>query len=136
VHWREWEHEDIDFLVSEDLAAIIVLSQCRLLKFFQCLFMRAQPRLLNDLTDYWHPNAEAFMLERQSLTPTTKDIYFLTSLSRRGNLVHLRTFPLEPHNIEELIGLQCEGGTKKLGSHVPIHKINNLSLKVIVLLIR
>lgn len=40
-----------------------------------------------------------------------------------------------PHNIEELIGLHCEAGTEKVGSQMPIHKINNLSLKVIVLLI-
>jgi hypothetical protein len=93
VHWREREHEEIDFLVSEDPAAIIVLSQCGLLKFFQCPFMRAQPRLLNALIDYWHPDAEAFMLEGQSLTPTTEDIYFLTGLSRRGDPVNLHTFP-------------------------------------------
>jgi hypothetical protein len=64
-----------------------------------------------------------------------EDIYFLTSLSRRGDLVNLCTFPPGPHNIEELIGLHCETGTKKVGSQVPIHKINNLSLKVIFLLI-
>jgi len=63
VHWREREHEDIDFLVSEDPVAIIVLSQCGLLKFFQCSFMRAQHILLNALIDYLHPNAEAFMLK-------------------------------------------------------------------------
>jgi hypothetical protein len=135
VHWREREHEEIDFLVSEDPAAITVFSQCKLIKFFQCPFMRAQPSLLNALIDYWHLDAEAFMLEGQSLTPTTEDIYFLTGLSRRGDPVNLCTFPPEPHNIEEFIGLHCEAGTKKVVSQVPIHKINNLSLKVIVLLI-
>jgi hypothetical protein len=34
------------------------------------------------------------MIEGQSLAPTTEDIYFLTSLSRRGEPVNLRTFPL------------------------------------------
>jgi hypothetical protein len=42
VHWREKEHDEIDFLVSEDPSSIVVLSQCGLLKLFQCLFMRAQ----------------------------------------------------------------------------------------------
>ena len=69
------------------------------------------------------------------MTPTTEDIYFLTGLSRRGDPVNLHTFPPEPHNIEELIGLHCEAGTEKVGSQVPIHKIINLSLKVIVILI-
>jgi hypothetical protein len=135
VHWREREHEDVDILVDEDPAAMAALRQCGLWKFFRCPFMRAQPRLLNALVDYWHPDAEAFMIEGQSLTPTTEDIYFLTGLSRRGDPVNLRTFPPGPHNIEELIGLHCEAGTEKVGSQVPINKINNLSLKVIVLLI-
>jgi hypothetical protein len=80
VHWREREHEDIDVLVDEDPDALAALLQCGLLKFFHCPFMRAQPRLLNALVDYWHPDAEAFMLEGQSLAPTTEDIYFLTGL--------------------------------------------------------
>jgi len=62
VHWREREHEDIDSLVHKDPAATTALMQWGLLKFFQCPFMREQPRLLNGLVDYWHPNAEAFML--------------------------------------------------------------------------
>jgi hypothetical protein len=33
------------------------------------------------------------------------------------------------------LGIHCEVGTEKSGSQVPIHNINNLSLKVIVLLI-
>jgi hypothetical protein len=63
VHWREREHEDIDFLVSYDPIFVIVLSQCGLLRFFQCSFLRAQHRLLNSLIYYWHPNAEEFMLK-------------------------------------------------------------------------
>jgi hypothetical protein len=39
--------------------------------------MRAQPRFLNALIYYWHPDAEAFMLEGQSLTPMIEDIYLL-----------------------------------------------------------
>jgi hypothetical protein len=97
--------------------------------------MREQPRLLNALINYWHPDTDAFMLEGQSLTPTIKDIYFLIGLSRRGDPINLRNFPPGPHKIEELIGLHCEASTEKVGSQVPIHKISNLSLKVIVLLI-
>ena len=52
VHWREREHEDIDFLVGEDPAATTALAQCGLLKLFQFPFMWAQPRLLNTLVDY------------------------------------------------------------------------------------
>jgi hypothetical protein len=97
--------------------------------------MRAQPRLLNALDDYWHPDAEAFMIEGQSLTPMTEDTYFLTGLSRRGEPVNLQTFPPRPFNIEDYIRMYCEANTEKVGSQVPIHKIMILSLRVILLLI-
>jgi hypothetical protein len=69
------------------------------------------------------------------LTPTNEDIYFLTSLSRRGEPVNLRTFPPGPFNVAEYISMHCEAGTEKVGSQVPISKITNLSLKVILLII-
>jgi hypothetical protein len=75
------------------------------------------------------------MLEGQSLTPTTEDIYFLTGLSRRGEEVNLHTFSFGPHNIAELITLHCEVGTDMVGTEVLVHKIRNISLKAIVPLI-
>jgi hypothetical protein len=66
--------------------------------------MYVQPRLLNALVDYWHLDAEAFMLEGQSLVPTTEDIYFLTGLSRRGEPVNFQTFPAGLSKVSELIG--------------------------------
>jgi hypothetical protein len=62
VHWREREHEELDVLVEEDIGDISMLKQCGLWKFFQCMFMRAQPRLLNALVEYSNPNAKEFML--------------------------------------------------------------------------
>jgi hypothetical protein len=135
VQWREREHEAISELVAADPNVVAVLMQCGLLKFFLCLFMHAQPRLLNALIDYWHPDVEAIMLEGQSLVPTTEDIYFLTGLSRRGEPVNFQTFPVGPSKISELIAEYCEAGTKRTGSQVPISKITNLALQTILLLI-
>ena len=128
VQWREREHEAANELVAADPNIMAVLTQCGLVKFFLCPFMCAQPRLLNALVDYWHPDVEAFMLEGQSLVPTTKDIYFLTGLSRRGEPVNFRTFPSRSHNISELIGLYCEVGTYMTSSQVLISKISNLAM--------
>jgi hypothetical protein len=75
------------------------------------------------------------MLEGQSLVPTTEDIYFLTGLSRREELVNFQTFPSGLHNVAELIGLYYEVGTNCSSSEVPVSKITDLSLQVIVLLI-
>jgi hypothetical protein len=76
-----------------------------------------------------------FMLEGQSLTPTTEDIYFLTDLSRRGEPVNLRTFPPGPYNIEDYIEMYYEAGTEKVGSQVPIHKITSLHLHIVLFMI-
>ena len=132
VHWREREHEDIDILVDEDPASIVALKQCGLWKFFQCLFMRALPRLLNTLVDYCHLDAEAFMIEDNLLTQMTEDINFLTGLSRRGEPINLHTFPPGPFNITDYIEMHCEANTEKVGSQVPIKNITNLSLRVIL----
>jgi hypothetical protein len=75
------------------------------------------------------------MIEGQSLTPTTEDIYFLNGLSRRGEPINLWTFPLGPSNIKDYIEMYHEDDTEKVGSQVPIHKIMRLSLRVILLLI-
>jgi hypothetical protein len=83
---------------------------------------------MNALVDYWNPDAEAFMIEGQSLTLTTEDIYFWTSLLRKGEPVNLRTFPPGPFNIEDDIQMYCEVSTKKVGSQVSIHKITSLNL--------
>jgi hypothetical protein len=56
--------------------------------------MRAQPRLMNALVDYWHPDAEEFMLEGQSLTPMTEgNLFFDWSSQGEGNQ---STFILSP----------------------------------------
>jgi hypothetical protein len=78
--------------------------------------MRAQHRFKNSLIDYWHLDMEAFMFEGQLLTPTTKQIYFLTGLSRRGELGNLHVFPSGPHNIAKLINLHYEVGTDMVGT--------------------
>jgi hypothetical protein len=113
VHWREREHEASNEAVAANPNVMATLTQCGLVKFFLCPFMHAQPRLLNALVDYWHPDADAFMIARQSLTPTTEDIYFLTGLSRRGEPVNLHTFPTGERKVSELIAEYCVAGTNR-----------------------
>jgi hypothetical protein len=135
VQWREREHEAANELVAADPNVMAVLTQCGLVKLFLCPFMRAQPRLLNALVDYWHPDAEAFMIEGQSLVPTTEDIYFLTGLSRRGEPVNFQTFPVGPSKVSELIEEYCEAGTDQRTSSVPVSRITSLALQTILSLI-
>jgi hypothetical protein len=135
VQWREREHEASNELVATDSNVVAMLIECDLLKLFLCPFMHTQPRILNALIDYWHPDTEAFMLEGQSLVPTTEDIYFLTGLSKRGEPINFQTFPAGSSKVLELIAEYCEVGTDHRGSSVPVSKITNLALQTILLLI-
>ena len=111
VHWREREHEAANEVAAADPNVMAALTQCGLVKFFLCPFMRTQPRLLNALVDYWHPDADAFMIAGKSLTPTTEDIYFLTGLSRRGEPVNLHTFSTGERKVLEMIAEYCVART-------------------------
>jgi hypothetical protein len=85
VHWREREQEAANEATAADPNVMAVLTQCGLVKFFLCPFMHAQPRLLNALVDYWHPDAEAFMIEGQSLVPQHRGyLFFDGPLEERG----------------------------------------------------
>jgi hypothetical protein len=75
------EHEAAYDAVAADPAVMATLTQCGLVKFFLCPFMRAQPRLLNALVEYWHPVS---VHDRGAiLTPTTEDVYFDGPLEER-----------------------------------------------------
>jgi hypothetical protein len=135
VHWREREHEAANEAVAADSNVMAALTQCGLIKFFLCPFMRTQPRLLNALVDYWHPDVDSFMIEGQSLTPTTEDIYFLTGLSRRGEPVNLHTFPTRERKVSELIAEYCVAGTNRRTSWIPVGSVTSLTLQAILSLI-
>jgi hypothetical protein len=61
--------------------------------------MRAQVRLLQLLMDYWDPDSESFNLDGKPLRIEVEDIYFLTGLSRRGEVVNLKAQGAGDHRI-------------------------------------
>jgi hypothetical protein len=98
--------------------------------------MRAQVRLLEMLVGYWDPDSERFILDGQPLRIEVEDIYFLVGLSRRGEVVNLKSRGAgSGMKIEEYIDAHCVAGTPKVGSQVPIRAISNLILKIIVLML-
>jgi len=89
-------------------------------------------RFLNLLIDYWHPDAEAFILDGKALTITVEDIYFITDLSRRGKVANFKTHRGCGLTINEYIVAYCEDGSETVVMQIPIKNIESLSLKVIV----
>ena len=64
-----------------DLMAQQALQVCGLYKFWCLGILRAKPRLLQMLVDYWDPEFETFHINRMSLSIEVEDIYFITGLS-------------------------------------------------------
>ena len=80
--------------------------------------MRAKPRLLQMLVDYWDPDSYFFQIDGMSVTIEVKDIYFITGLSRQGEVVNLRSHggPGGGLTIDEYIAVYCYPDTEKVGS--------------------
>jgi hypothetical protein len=133
---RERENEEVDAVVDRDLVAQAALKRCSLYNFWALKGMRAQVRLLEMLVGYWDPDNERFILNGHKLRIKVEDVYFLTSLSCRGEIVNLNSRGAgSGMKIEEYIDAHCVAGTPKVGSQIPVRAISNLSLKIIVLVL-
>jgi hypothetical protein len=136
LEWREREHEEVDAAMDHDLVAQVALKICGLYNFWALKGMRDQVRLLDMFMGYWDPDREIFILDGQPLRIEVEDIYFLTRLSRQGEVVNLNSCRAgSGMNIEEYIDAHYVAGTPKVGNQVPIRGINNLILKIIMLVL-
>ena len=124
LEWREREHVDVEEVVWGDLMAQQALRACRLYKFWCLGGLRAKPRLLQMLADYWDPDSKSVQIDGMSLIIEVEDIYFITGLSRRGEVVNLR--PRGPEGsltIDEYIVVYYYLDTNKVGSQIPTSSI-------------
>ena len=62
LEWREREHGDVEEAVQGDLMAQQALCACGLYNFWCLGSLRAKPRLLQMLVDYWDPESKSFTL--------------------------------------------------------------------------
>ena len=120
LEWKEHEHEVNDQVALGDGATIMSLRNCGLLKFFMCLGLQTQPLLLQRMLAMWEPNSQGFLVGYQYFDIEVDDIYFLTGLSRRGEVIEFGSQggggkPMESH-IRDL----CAEGTRRQGGKLPI----------------
>ena len=86
------------------------------------------------LADYWDPDSESSQIDGMSLTIEVEDIYFITRLSRRGEVVNLRSRgPKGDLTIDEYIAVYYFPDMEKVGSQIPTISIQVLGLKAILL---
>ena len=83
--------------------------------------MKANTRLLEMLLDYWNIEEDAFMIDQMPLRIEVEDIYFITGLSRRGEVVHSRGRTQGSLSIEDYVHRYCPRHPKKVGVKFPSH---------------
>ena len=134
LEWRESEHGDVEEAVRADLMAQQALRACGLYKFWCLGGLRAKLGLLQMLVDYWDPDSESFQIDGMSLTIELEDIYFITGISRRGEVENLCSRgPGGGLTIDEYIAVYCYPDKEKVGSQIPTNSIQVLGLKAILL---
>ena len=74
IEWRERAHEDVDRAVQGELPAQQALRACVLYKSWRLGSLRAKPRLLQMLVDYWDPDTKTFQLDMMPLRLEVEDI--------------------------------------------------------------
>ena len=135
LEWRECEHGEVEEAVRAGVMAQQALHGCGLYKFWCLGGLRAKPRLLEMLVEYWDPDSESFQIDGMSLTIEVEDRYFITGLSKQGEVVNLHSQggPGGGLTIDEYIAMYCYPDTEKVGSQVPTNDIQVLGLKAILL---
>ena len=88
LEWREREHGDVEEAVQGKLMAQQALRACGLYKFWCLGSLRAEPRLLQLLVGYWDLESKTFQIDIMSLNIEVEDIYFITGLYSRGEMVN------------------------------------------------
>ena len=86
------------------------------------------------LVDYWDLDSKSFQVDGISLTIEVEDIYFITRVSRQGEVVNLRSHgPGGGLTIDEYIAVYCYLDMEKVGRQIPTNSIQVLGLKAILL---
>ena len=130
LEWREREREDMDQDALRNSPTVNALRKSGLLKFFCTSPMRSNVCLLEFMINYCDHDLGMFDLQGEFLDITLEDIYFISSLSRRGAPVNLEGTSRggDLLSVQNYIDIYCAPGTQKRGSCIPIVHIRSLPL--------
>ena len=132
LEWKEWEHELNDQVVLNDNATIDSLRNCGLLKFFMCLGLRVQPLLLQRMVAMRDSDSQHFVVGDQVLEMDIDDIYFLTRLCHRGELVLFGGQGGSGELVDSYVNDLCMPGTSKQAGKLPFQHVSNVALQNII----
>lgn len=130
LEWKERGHEVKDHQPAQNLECINALRNCVLIKFFRTTGLRAQMELLPYLISLWDVDREIFIIKGQEIKLDETDIYFITRLSRWGEVIQLFGSLPGGEITRTLFQKHCPGAEMTNGGKVKIATIaNNLILE-------
>ena len=133
VEWKEREHDVVDALAIEDVGCMNALRDCGLKRFFLTSYMRSQPELLQFIIDAWDVDDQVFRLWNQILELEVSDVYFITGLSRRGEIPILIGSRPSGETVGEVKARVCpKAQFGRNSAKVAINTIQDLTLKAIL----
>lgn len=133
VDWKEREHEDIDIQEMVEPNSLNALRNCGLLKFLLTPSLQAQAKLLHYLISFCDVNREVFMICDQELEFETLDIYFITGLSQRGELVNIYGSRPIGESVTMLLAEQRPEALKSKTGNIDIMIVRYIALRVLLL---
>jgi len=76
------------------------------------------------------------MIDQMPLRIEVEDIYFITGLSRRGEVVHSTSRTRSSLLVEDYVHIYYRGHPEKIGSQIPIKQVDSLSLRILLFSIK
>ena len=131
--WWEREHEDVDLAILIHPPTIWALKACILFKFWSIPGMRAQVDFLQWLVDRWSTQDQCFIIGGHRLEIKPEDIYFLTGLPKRGEVLSL--FGTRPGG-QSVASLRLEFCNVQIADkRIDVKNISRPKLKVIAFIV-
>lgn len=75
------------------------------------------------------------MIDQMPLQIGVEDMYFITVLSQRGEVVHLIGRTRGSLSVEDYVNIYCPRHLEKIGSQIPIKHMESLTLGILLLTI-
>ena len=133
--WQERAHDNEDIAAYANAECRNAMRACRFLKFFLTPRLRAQPDLLELLIRAWNPVDGKFTIRGQDIEFDSTDIYFLTGLSRRGQMPILEGQRPSGETLDQLMARVCPGAVKTRSGKVGIPTVRDMPLRTILFLV-
>lgn len=111
------------------------MRACGFLKFFLTPRLRAQPDLLELLIRAWNPVDGKFTICGRDIEFDSTDIYFLTGLSRQGQMPILEGQRPSGETLDILMARVCPRARKTRSGKVAISTVDDIVLRTILFIV-